>query len=138
MGKTENERNINIELKEKCKAILGKLKQESIYEMTYYDVKEQWMDEMKEDAEEQIKLRGINNYRLSSALTPWQKLCCYKVSNKGVDCDVALRSMIINFLARDFDKGKFYIRLQEGKSDEYCIEGKECDWVWKDQLLKVK
>lgn len=134
MENTTNERIVNKkleelkELKEQCWEILNELKLESIYVMTHYDVKEQWIDEMRKDAEEQINKRGINDFKLSYELTPLQKLCCYRVSNKNVDCDVALRNMIINFLAYDFEDEELYIRLQTG--DKYCIEGMGCEWIW--------
>lgn len=47
-----------------------------------------------------------------NGLTPWQKLCCYRVSNEsktaGVDCDAALRSTVIYQLA--FGGGKIVKR----------------------------
>lgn len=56
-------------------------------------------------------------------LTPWEKLCCYKISGSagvGVDCDAALRSTVIYRLA--FGYGETYEVKRYKNKGEYRLE----------------
>ena len=54
-------------------------------------------------------------------LTPWEKLCCYKISGStGVDCDASLRSTVIYQLA--FGYGETYEVKRYKSKGEYRLE----------------
>lgn len=54
-------------------------------------------------------------------LTPWEKLCCYKISGSaGVDCDASLRSTVIYQLA--FGYGETYEVKRYKNKGEYRLE----------------
>ena len=101
-------------LTEKIQTVLEQLAREDIYEMLSFDMKDgeepggsSYRELYMNRAETVMKpLGGLSPKRWES-MTPWQKLCVYKVSeNAGVDCDVALRNVVLYALA--------YGKLEEG------------------------
>lgn len=97
----------SMSLTEKILEVLKRLDQEAVYEMLSFDVKDGeepggktyqklYMDRAKREMES----IDWDSYEDWKHMTPWQKLCIYKVSDSaGVDCDVALRNVVIYALA---------------------------------------
>lgn len=113
----------SMSLTEKILEVLKQLDQEDVYEMLSFDVKdgeepgdaayhEKYMSKAKQCME---TLRWDLSEDWDN-MTPWQKLCIYKVSGgKGVDCDVALRTVVLYALA--------YGLLEEGWTIEEQSDG---------------
>ena len=82
----------------------------SIQKMVRYDVKNEWQEELVKVTREAFSGAGHQKEKICDweKLDAWQKMCCYKIYNtntsKGaeVDCDVALRTMVIYALAFPF------------------------------------
>ena len=91
-------------LKAKVEQVRCALKKESAEELARFDVKDGEEDGIPYHKLYLSKTTANMGYLLPKnewgGLTPWEKLCCYKVSgNQGVDCDAALRSTVIYQLA---------------------------------------
>lgn len=113
----------SMSLTEKSLEVLKQLAQEDVYEMLSFDVKDgedpgngMYWEWYMSGAVEKIKSLGWCPSEDWHSMTPWQKLCVYKVSGKvGVDCDAALRSVVLYALA--------YGLLEEGWKIEEQSEG---------------
>ena len=97
-------------LEEKIRRLKEALREESEEEMARFDVKKAGEDGVPNCEAYLIGTKEVMRDRFPcpaggwDSLEPWQKLCCYKVSDesdeyKGVDCDTALRSTVIYQLA---------------------------------------
>ena len=100
----ERETHMNESLKEKIEQFQRTLREQSVDELMRFDVKDGEEDGIpyhKAYLEKTAELMGdVFSQREWGKLTPWEKLCCYKVSGgAGVDCDAALRSNVIYQLA---------------------------------------
>lgn len=111
----------SMSLTEKSLEVLKQLAQENIYEMRSFDVKDgeepggnTYKKLYMDSAKRKMKSLDWDSYEDWKNMTPWQKLCIYKVSgNAGVDCDAALRNVVLYALA--------YGLLEEGwKIEEQC------------------
>lgn len=97
----------SMSLTEKILEVLKQLDQEDVYEMLSFDVKDgeepggaAYHEKYMSKAKQCMETLGWNPSEDWDNMTPWQKLCVYKVSGKvGVDCDAALRNAVIYALA---------------------------------------
>lgn len=95
-------------------------------DLAAFDVKE---GQDKESGEPYYKTylsetKGLCGQRVWGDLSPWEKLCCYKISgSKGVDCDAALRSTAIYQMAFEYG-GSHEITLYKNKG-EYLLKAKD-------------
>lgn len=99
------------ELTKKIKWVKEKLRGQEVQDLALFDVKEgqdgedgapHYYETYLEKTRKNIRenMRALFQETEWGALTPWQKMCCYKISgSNGVDCDAALRSTVIYKLA---------------------------------------
>lgn len=93
------------ELTKKIEWVKKELGDRTVQELAEFDVKDgedgepyykTYLKKTRENIRE--NMRALFQETEWGALTPWQKMCCYKFSvdnGQGVDCDAALRSTVI-------------------------------------------
>lgn len=111
-------------LRNNVKNMIEEMRRQSIEEIAFYDMKDQFLSEIVEDAN--IKMRKINENAeelRAENLSPWQKKCCYYLEKNG-DCDVSLKAVLVYALAFDFvltDNRK--LQQQTDNRYKYCLIG---------------
>ena len=122
---------MEIKLEEKIFGILKMLQKMSVLDLNRFDVKDgqegkvyyhkTYVDKAQEAME------GCGGLSLNWCdMSPWQKMCVYKVSDgDGVDCDVALRNVVIYWLAFYKDDEMQEIREQDEKPGSYELVSKQ-------------
>lgn len=110
-------------IKKDIESILDFLRNKTEEQIMSYDIKDLFIDDMKEDTINKMREKAnIKNYELGE-MTPLKKICCYKISANDlkIDCDVSLFSIIIYALAFDI-KGK--VKKQYSSDKKYLIYDK--------------
>lgn len=109
-----------IGLSEKILNILLTLRDQSVEEIANYDIKDEW--DTVGTARCKAQHRGIHIPRDSS--DPWTQKCCHYINCLDGDCDVALRSVVIYWLAflKNFGKADGWrIERQENAFEKYQL-----------------
>lgn len=109
----------------KVKEKLDNLRNSTIDEITYYDVKDEWKSKLE-------KLNDIENkiFELKEeydSFNSYKKMLLYKrtANNLGIDCDVSLRSTMIYVLAFDYVlENKRKLQKQPYSGCKYCLTNK--------------
>ena len=121
-------------LKDDVKCIIEEMQRQSIEEIVFYDMKDQWIEELVEIANGLLKELSVEKLNLKK-ITPLQKQCCYNLEVNKVgpalrkDCDVSLRAILVYALAFDFVwkdmRGNTVRKVKkQGKTKyKYCFEG---------------
>lgn len=107
-------------LSEKILNILLTLRDQSVEEIANYDIKDEW--DTVGTAHCKAQHRGIRIPRDSS--DPWIKKCCHYINCLDGDCDVALRSVVIYWLAflKNFGKADGWkIERQDNAFEKYQL-----------------
>lgn len=107
-------------LSEKILNILLTLRDQSVEEIANYDIKDEW--DTVGTARCKAQHGGIHIPKDSS--NPWIKKCCHYINCLDVDCDVALRSVVIYWLAflKNFGKADGWrIERQENAFEKYQL-----------------
>lgn len=118
-------------LAKKILSVLKELQEMPVLDLSRFDVKDgrDWNIEYHTTyiAKAQKMMNACEQLSWDWAkMTPWQKMCVYKVSNRdGVDCDVALRNVVIYWLAFYKDDEMQEIREQDGKPGYYELVSKQ-------------
>lgn len=101
---------------------LANLKNSTIDEISNYDVKDEWKEELKEFSTIENKIFGLKEDY--SSFNSYKKMLLYKrVANTlNIDCDVSLRSTIIYALAFDYVlKNNRKLQNQLSSKYKYCL-----------------
>lgn len=103
---------------EKLEKLLSKMRGMSIDDLVFYDVKNEWIDEIIESANKRMRkvLPTFEPIEADSA-TPLQKICCYRVSPLIIDCDVSLFSMLVYAIAYNIQDAK----IVNSAGDKYYL-----------------
>jgi hypothetical protein len=93
-----------------------------------YDVKNEWLSDIVNNANEKMQ-KGLNNKFLISikATNPLEKICCYKICDTKVDCDVSLRNIVIYSLA--FGLENVSIKSHDTDLKKYCLSGNDFEYI---------
>lgn len=127
-------------LESKIFDILKKLQKMSVSEMMRFDVKDGQEDGVyyhKTYVGKAQKAMGDCGGLSQSwcDMSPWQKMCVYKVSDEyGVDCDVALYSVVIYWLALCENGEGWKIREQKRKPGYYELVSKQ-GWILRGDTM---
>lgn len=119
----------SMSLTEKILEVLKQLAQEDVYEILSFDVKDgeepggaAYHEKYMSKAKQCMETLGWNLSGNWDNMTPWQKICIYKVSgSKGVDCDVALRNVVIYALAYGLLEEGWKIEEQNKRTWHYQL-----------------
>lgn len=134
----------SMNLTEKILEVLKQLDQEGVYEMLSFDVKDgeepggQTYQELYMDsAKRKMKSLDWDSVEDWKHMTPWQKLCIYKVSGgAGVDCDVALRTVVIYALAYGLLEEGWKIEEQRKGTGQYQLRSQaQPAWVLRGDTM---
>lgn len=132
----ENKQELSL-LTKKILSVLEELQEMPVLDLSRFDVKDgqDWNIEYHTTyiAKAQNMMNACEQLSWDWAkMTPWQKICVYKVSDSdGVDCDVALRSVVIYWLALCKNDEGWEIREQpdegrkKGKPGYYELVSKQ-------------
>ena len=103
-------------------SIFDFLRNHTVEEIARFDIKDVWLEEIKEHTEKKMKQYISSTYEIGN-LTPLKKMCCYKISAEtlGIDCDVSLFSMVIFRLG--FPISGMDLKLQSNTSYKYELTG---------------
>lgn len=98
---------------EEIKTILEKLQKMTVEELASYDVKLE--DGIHQDYIKAYDLLFHRTSKAMDALSPWERMCYYKVSGTtGTDCDVALFTVVVYYLAFGLKKKEWKINEHKG------------------------
>lgn len=90
-----------LELRDNINRILNTLRNEKIIDIATYDIKSDYLEEIVSSANKKMEKAGLRTIESSLVLSDLEKICSYRISDTIIDCDVALRSHVIYFLAFD-------------------------------------
>lgn len=113
-----------IVLSEKILNILLTLRDQSAEEIANYDIKDEWDTVGTARCTARCKAKHGEIHIPRDSSDPWIKKCCHYINCLDGDCDVALRSVVIYWLAflKSFGKADGWrIELQKGKSEKYQL-----------------
>lgn len=116
---------------EDIKRILVKLQQMTVEELACYDVK------LEDNVLQGYIYKNAKSHKWPenemSKLEPWQRMCYYKVSDKtGTDCDVALFTVVIYYLAYGLgEKGWKINKYDSG----YQLKNPNVGWVLRGDTM---
>lgn len=134
----------SMSLTEKILEVLKQLVQEDVYEMLSFDVKDgkepggkTYQELYMGRAKREMKSLDWAPYEDWKNMTPWQKLCIYKVSDDaGVDCDVALRNVVLYALAYGLMEEGWKIEEQSERKWHYQLRSQiQPTWVLRGDTM---
>lgn len=134
----------SMSLTEKILEVLKQLAQEDVYEMLSFDVKDgkepggkTYQELYMDKAKRKMKSLDWDSVEDWKHMTPWQKLCIYKVSDSaGVDCDVALRSVVLYALAYGLLEEGWKIEEQRKGTGQYQLRSRaQPAWVLRGDTM---
>lgn len=134
----------SMSLTEKILEVLKQLAQEDVYEMLSFDVKDgkepggkTYQELYMGRAKREMKSLDWASYEDWKNMTPWQKLCIYKVSDDaGVDCDVALRNVVLYALAYGLLEEGWKIEEQRKGTGQYQLRSRaQPAWVLRGDTM---
>ena len=119
--------------------MIEKLKGESVQELVNYDVKDEWKNDITSSAEKELNDHLEDRFHFNTyTISAWEKMCCYQISKQidsdEIDCDVALRSVVIYALAfpGTYD---WSIKNQYKKKYKYCLQNDKCGFEYRGDTM---
>lgn len=107
-------------LHEEIRKYLNDIREWPVEKLAAYDVKEDYLNEIIDSAQARMKMAGLDFPADKRRLSDFEKICCYRISDNdavNVDCDVALRSVLVYLLLYDH-KGRALLERQTGRATE--------------------
>lgn len=121
------------DLIQKVEAVVAKIRTMNFDDLIFYDVKNEWI-KISDDKKDIIKcanrqmketLESFQEIDADSA-TPFQKICCYKISTLKIDCDVSLFSMLIYAIAYSLSDAKIESQIE---GDKYYLRKSGIEYI---------
>lgn len=114
-------------IKYDIEVILTRFRQMDLEDLLLYDVKSEWIEEIIDDAYKQMSNVIKTNLKIDvNNASSLQKMCCYKICKKKIDCDVSLLNILIYAIAYNMMDAEI---KPQNDGDKYCLRKANIDYI---------